>query len=1124
MDTSTIEQTATATQGGVAMSIGHIEQLEGGLHVNKISNYRVVGESHFYELNPDKLASEGADDPPRAEELAELLAEHRLLILAGELEDKSECARHIASRLYRRLAERGQTVVVRERCRGKDPQRIETAFHEEHTTILLLTEISQSLVAGYGPAKLRRLLIEKDGYAIVTTDCTRSQWEIAEGTVEARLWQELSWETYYGRDRLAQYLERLFFGSPDAIPEGLLSEEAEGELRVGGVPLPRAVETLKSPERIRAFSRSLIEGRTPPTPEGVEAKLAELAGDAAAIRQWYLQFNDRDQLLVVGLVLLDGLPDDLLFAGLEILVETIWRDSDPLFSQFDYRDLSRFAAYFKQTPIDGGFLRIECGSRKRRVDILQVAWNHQRRRLLATLPALTEMVRVSASEPAARGPVAEKPGKGKSGEAEAASPARAAAERALSRTKSSAMQLQQVVVESLSLIGLMSVEVVEPYLLDLATEPLESVQLLVARALAAWREADKEKEFFFLLHRWWSEACDVGNPDSRIARATSRDPWAEVRATLALTSGCAAQYDRENHLAPEILELLKVLVDDPHPRVREAVWKHALPRAVAWHLKLLDPFLRERILVSEDFVQSVARGAAEACEMRPSESLPIVEGWWAAARSDPHHGVRRNVLPRESLLATVAETFGYIRSPEDRAWISSGDLVAKLRAILTEEGHPFVRRHALRAVENQTREDVELASQLLPHLLTRTTFEDRPQMTVLAVRSYLHERQQLEGGDRKLEIDGRSYAVWTDGSRPLTGIEVALYGWLFDSSQPVAQQLATACFSAFAATALDREERRLLRERPKNVAAAQGGVRASDSGPEVYRLNAFGHLAIVAATPGREEVRPLLRPLMAEIVVERRRQLAIMAEKVRQTKLLKKRGVSVAELEELSTRKSAAETTERIEVILERWGQVRNRSARALAGYLRRAVLLYNWRWGMVAVLGLILYGSVYLLQRAEEKVGEAWGPAFDVLAERTVPSPDVLVDLVAPLPPGRRGEGLRFPFVIPCSRGVFDPKTKNPILLPGRMASLPKLPFGKMSDLHFQPDADQPYEDWQTEIGWTWNVPKPLLLPELAAPLPPGKPGVLRPQRGRKAALQREGNTPRENAWIWRSNVLLTH
>jgi hypothetical protein len=1136
MDTATIEQTVTAVAGGTAITVGQIGQI-----IHQSSSYRVVGESLFYELSLDGLTADGAADPPRAEELTALLAEHRLLILAGALEDKAECARRIAGRLQLRLKAEGRRVSIRERHRGKDPQRIETAFHEEATTILLLTEISQSLIAGYDPAKLRRLLLERGGYAIVTTDCNPQQWAIADGTLEARLWQELSWETYYGRDFLVGYLERLFFDSDLEIPAGLLPADLDGELQVGGVPFAQAAETLKNPERIRTFVTSLVEAQTPPTPEDVAAILAALAGDAAAIHRWFLQFGDRDQMLVVGLVLLDGLPDDLLFAGLELLVETIWRQTDPQFPQFDYRDLARFAAYFKQTPVDGGFVRIESGSRQRRADILQVAWNHQRRRLLATLPALTEMIRASASAPPPAAGDAPEP---RPAGQETASDARLAAERSLSRSKNGSVQLHQVVVESLSLIGLLSVEVVEPYLLDLAADPSESVQLLVARALAIWREAGKEEEFFSLLLRWWSDACDVGNGDSAIARTTSfsPDPWAAVRATLGMAIGFAAQYDREGELSPALRRLLQVIVDDPHPRVRQAVLQHALPRTVAWHLRQLEPFLCERVLAAADAVQAVARGAAEACEMRPSECLPIVERWWATARADTRHGSRWAVAPREILLATVAETYGYVRCSAEQPWMSPEMLAGKLRTMLNEEGHPFVRRHALQAVEIQTRSDVELAVRLLPDLLARLTIEDRPQVSALAVRCYLHQRQHLAGGDRKLELDGRSYAVWTDGPRPLTGIEAILYGWLLDRSRPIAQQVAVDVFAAFAATSLEREERRLLSARPR--AAANGyGATAAAAEPEVHRLNAFGHLAVVMATLHKDEVRPLLRPLMAGVIVEMRRQQLRAAEKLLRSRRLLKGKAPAAASQPATEMKTGGSTpveetltVERIELLLERWGGVRNASARSLAAYLQRAVHYYHWRWGVVLAMALLFAGLANLYRRADRAVVEP----LEVLAAKVIPAPDVLEDLMAPLPPGRLAEEpARFPYVLECIRAEPNQRvswrTANlylMALLP--TGAPPRLDEPERLIQFLVTTEDRAYE--ATEGIWT--IPTSHVLGEFAAPLPPDPfqlHGVrlLQPpfehrapqamQPGRRAVSLQWGATPKERAKSWRQTLLLT-
>src|SRR5262249_24348285 len=161
--------------------------------------------------------------------------------------------------------------------------------------------------------------------------------------------------------------------------------------------------------------------------------------------------------------------------------------------------------------------------------------------------------------------------------------------------------------------------------------------------------------------------------------------------------------------------------------------KHAVPRTVAWHLVQLEPFVSQRLLGAPEFVQAVARGTAEACEMRPQVGLPIVEQWWAAARSDRRHGspsgpARRGVPPG---LAAVAVTYGYIRSSGGPARRAPPVLVGHLRSILNEEGHPFVRRHALTAFAIQTQSDLALADRVLPDLLTRARLADRPQLLAL---------------------------------------------------------------------------------------------------------------------------------------------------------------------------------------------------------------------------------------------------------------------------------------------------------------------------------------------------------------------------------------------------------
>jgi hypothetical protein len=965
-----IQQTANVSAPGSAtLSIGEIG------NVGHFGNVQVVADTQFFELKLEELRAEQWLEPAAAQRLIEALLGDRLLILAGPLGDKAECARYLAYRLRQQLeGEAGVKVTVRERWRGKDPQRIEAALEDDGVTILLLTEISKSQVAGYGPTKLHEVLRGRNGYAIVTTDCSREQWDLGEHGFEARVWKELSWESYYGGSHpLARYLERLLVSSELPVPEGVLPDGPGGTFLVAGLPLVAVAERLKSPGRLRFFAEWLLRGQTSLALATIQTKVDELAGDASAIRVWYQQFEPRDQLLAVGLVLLDGLPDDLLFAGLELLVETAWRSTDPLLAQFDYHDLSRFAAYFKETRVNGGFVRIESGSRERRRQILRIAWQHQRRRLLATLPTLTEMIRLSASDPAAptaAGARTKETRAANPPDKETASVGRAAA-RALGRTEDGSVQLHQVLVESLSLIGLLSIDVVEPYLLDLAADPSESVQHLVAGALAAWREEGKDKELFELLRRWWAEGCEVGNLDSRIGRVArlGPDPWAAVRTAVAIAVGYAAPHDREDRLAPALRDLLSELLVDLHPRVRGTVVRYTLPRTIAWHFRQLEPILRTRALASPDLVAAVARGAAAACEMRPEVCLPILESWRTTARAETRRGSPRTVTSREAMLAAVARAYGDIRCDEEQPRLSTATITSKLRAILTEEGHPFVRRHAFLAVEVQTQRDFGLAAQLLPAVLARVTLKDRPAVIQLAVRTYLFQRQLLPGGDQRIAVGGRSFAVWTRTVRPLTGLEASLYSWILDDSRPVAQQLAVDIFAALSDTALDRDERMLRQPQPRS-AATPAAVATPTAPPaaEIHALPLLGHMAILLAAPRKPQLRQIMKPLLAEVIMEYRRRPPATMQSPRNAPAEVPSPTSSAVSAELTQGTGSSRSNglrpadppltfghQRIDYLLTRWTGVRNAATNAMAMYLRRALTIYEWRWALVLAMVLLL-------------------------------------------------------------------------------------------------------------------------------------------------------------------------
>lgn len=971
--------------GGEFTVINVGDSQSGILHVGDVYQ-QFVPESQFQELSLDPYEPECWVDPQGAGRLVQLLVEHRLLFVAGALPDKQYCARHLAL-LLRRSLEPGRVLRVRERYQGKDPQRIEPALGGDSPAVLLLVDISPEQLTVDSPAKLRALLAEHQGYAIVTTESSPEEWGIDGGSFEARLWIELSWESYYGRDALIEFLLRKL----DSVPKGLLLETDGGLELAGGVSLTTVVERLRSPAQVQHFAE-LLQRLGDHSPASIEEHLASLTGDDQAVLTWYRRFEPRDHLLILGLTLLDGMPEEIVFAGLELLVSSTWRGTDPLLAQFDYRDLPKVSTYFKTVASAGGAVKIQCMSPETRERILDVLWRHQRRRLLAALPALAHLLRW-ADRPAvidtpSRSPAAEPPaGQPRSEPSIAAKPSKDdEKERGHHLSRSENQLLQQALVDSLSLIGRRSFEVVEPHFLDLLADRSEGLRRLAAKAIAGLREAGGTALVFERLRNWWAIACDYERTDPTLERISGRhrDPRAALRAGIALIVGFAAGLDRPNRLADELYRLLVVLASDSDRQVRSAVASTTLPWAVAWHFRQLEPLLRTRVLLSADLIPAVAWGAAEACRQRPEESLAILDGWRAAARADRR---QTSPLPREHLLATVAFTCGLISCEPAQPALGPEAIGARLRSMLAEEHHPFVRRYVFHAIQLQAVRNFELVALILQDLISQVSLADRPAAVEVFVRTYLAQRERLPGGDARIAIGQQVFGVWTGSSRPLTEIEAALFSWVLDDRRPIAQQLAIDIFEALAETTLERAETRMRQGTPAVRPVAKPGLAAGApvEQPQLHRLSLLGRMAVYLAAPRKRHVRALLRPLLAELLVVRRRTSALRAEFT--SELLRPRVAGLPRL--------------RAAALLDRWAGVANDATRAMARHLARALGFYRWRWGVVAavlvtlVVGLV--GGRALYQRMAEAYRSS-SPMSEVEVE-------VGQETAEPLPPASEPE-----------------------------------------------------------------------------------------------------------------------
>jgi hypothetical protein len=905
--------------------------------VNLINQYNAQ-EPLFFEPELAEVETKEWGDPPQAAELTEVLRQRNLLLLAGpDLRDeKSMIARHLAWRLSKRLekedpAKEGK-VCIREWYRRSDPQKIDAALDPNRVTILLLPQL-ESRQLDLGLPGFCKALTKKGHFAVITTDASRADWSLGDGGLDGALWQELTSQTFFGPAFLAGVLRRSMEASKKLLPKNLAPQGlADDQPFLGELSVSDAASRLKQPSYIRAFVKALKIAPSPISQELLSDLLEQLGGDQRALELWYRQLERKDQLLALALTLFNGLAEDQAFAAIEVLVKRSWREADPMLEFFDYRDLERLSAYIKLQNTGQDGRKIDVPHRR---EILEAAWRVQRRRLLAVLPPLTGLIKGLAIEmesDAHQNRPGEPASVGSQGSA-APQPSESgplwrstdASIRELYNTPRRQAQLQQAVIESLSQIGLLSLEATEPCFLELVMQGKLTMQRVVAQALAQWRGQGLDDPLWSLLRRWWSQGVQIGEG----AKANGHSPrdLDSVRAAVALAVGYAAEHDPPNQLGAELHGLFERLLEDQNPRVRERFVRETLPRVVRRHPSKLEPLLRTKALFDDELLRITALSLALAHRELPEVVLAILESWHSAAH-EQKPSWSGEVKERERLLAAVALTYGFLDCQADSSDMTFERVYHKLRSILADETHPFVRRNTLFATGFQAIYNFEQAGPLLQQLIGEVTLADRSQLVADFAEAYLNQREQMNGGDEPLEIEGRSYSVWLHSVRPLTAIENLLYIWLQDMERPVAQQVAVETFAAINSTALEGQERELIQRRQQEGWSGPWPTTSDVPIENLKKLHApgpLGQMAVFLSAPRDKPVRILLTPLLAQIVAMRRTSGSP--------------GISTP--------------------LLQRWQKVSRPGIPSLAERLGGALNAYRWRWVIVA---LALYLSYLLL------------------------------------------------------------------------------------------------------------------------------------------------------------------
>jgi hypothetical protein len=928
-------------------------------------------KSIYEELDLEKLGRQIGPIPPGGDELAGAVERAHLLVIQAVELDVRAIARQVAWTLSDRLmrAPGVEPPIKLRECSGGGPIDLEALLEGAGTKVLLFTGAEPRDFASNLWMVRNRLA---GHFAIVTTEHSPGEWTVAEGSEqELSFWRRPDWQSYFGRTFLEEQLAA-------ALRLKFLPPEATGGT-LAGVPPAEVVSKLRDPGRIQAFVEALPESPEEITAEGIRAKLAEAeaSGDLHQASLWYRELRERDQLLALGLMLFDGLPADQVFAGIETLIEEVWRVADPMLPQFDFLDVERLGRYFQRMQPDGeGYFWI-AGEQRRQM--LKVAWQLHRRRLLEALPALAAMVhhaavhldgldvqpdrvqgpRQAPSQSAQQQPASQGAAPAQQGAQSSPSPPgahdrklswRMGRTRELYGTVRRMAGLKAATVDGLSELGGLSAaafEGIEPCIRKLATDDSGAVRAVAAGALVdSLRKPEGRGLLLAKLNEWWSDGCQVPEWFSAGRRAELE----ALRATVALAAGLAAAGEPSDRMAEELVALFGRLVEDRSPRVRRALREEVLDRFITRHLRQLEEMVSTRVAAQADLLPVAALSVAKAYWWSPRETSAVLEAWreraLPAAGALPPAGAAPG---NEALLSLLALSLGFLATAPDDAAFPPERIFRELRVMLAASRRPGVRWYVLVAAGRQAVRNYDLAAPLLSELLAEITLAERSILVEVFTRAYLDQRRQLEGGDETISIDGVPYPVWIRQPRPqerLTKVEQALYFWLQAWEQPVAQQVAAEGFAALAGTRLDRRERELAAQRQRaGVPQAAAAVFDPAIQPVLLRsLGPLGWLALTAVIRGRE-LRAALWAPFAELLWIRRQAPAGATMDGGHGAAAGAAGSQAApgSVPPAGPRMASAEE------VLKRWRLAAvNDSLRSAVDYLERALELYRWRWAAI--------------------------------------------------------------------------------------------------------------------------------------------------------------------------------
>lgn len=729
-----------------------------------IHNY----ENHFTQAVTSGFASVNTEayndnyylSPMFTGALAEQAKDRKLVILAGgQGLDKGTFVRHLAAR----ISEDVKDTRVMEWIESESNDNLQKEIREADRKCIFILNNATPKHLSYDPNAIAQIVSQRGHILLVTTDLPQATWQLPEH-IRKIYWYDVPLTGLYSKEMLGAWFIQRIQQSRKVFGLSPETEINNNTALAGKYSISVVASRFDTPAQVDFFI-SLLEAEEGPIDEERTSNALATVTDTGntLVTKWYLTLSPSEKLIALGAAMLDGLLDDQFFAVMQKVVDDFWHHRELRLRSLDYCDIDFLLSFFKFEVYEDGRQVLTGKFQNQRAEIIQAAWNGHKRHILSAFNVLTSLA-------------------GSSGKA------KHSGHQDIAGTISRGMKLRTTVADTISDIGIVSLQTAEPKLLELASSGEETIRRVTAKAIARWRAFRKDEQMFEVLDRWKSAGSG------------------SIRSSVILTLRYAAEYDSPGCLDPRLMDILGQMTDDDQVT---GTMKELLPRLIKQHNTHIQEWIAKYFGTRKQYTGVLTKVMVELYAEQPHAVKQMVDHWLGICALDSSKDNRRKELThRDTLHTLVLSIFREIPYSGDDDAISIDHVWSVLQASHDSEQRRSLRAFLFGTIAFIAGANPGKALQFLAPIFKAVGTDDRLLVIEGIGEAYLHQRERLTGGEYEVMIKERNIPVWHSAPRPLTDIEKTMYQWLL-GNDPFARELATLSFVRFARI-LDHEEPALI--------------------------------------------------------------------------------------------------------------------------------------------------------------------------------------------------------------------------------------------------------------------------------------------------------------------------